>query len=90
LLAGNGEGDQGSAAVETLAADRGLELAMPAQPEAPLHRELRGQALAAFAPAVLHNAHATLCAHAAQKAVHAFAVPLFGLEGSLDGGPLMK
>jgi hypothetical protein len=60
LLAGNGEGDQGSATVETLAADRGLELALPAQPEAPLHSELRGQALAALTTAVLHNTHAAL------------------------------
>jgi hypothetical protein len=49
---------------------------------------LGGQPLATLAPAVLHHAHAAPGAHPAQEAVHAAAISLLGLEGSLDGGPL--
>jgi hypothetical protein len=49
---------------------------------------LSGQPLATFASAVLHDTHSAPRAHPAQEAVHAPAVALLGLEGSLDGGPL--
>jgi hypothetical protein len=61
---------------------------VPAQADAPLHRRLARQPLAALASSVLHHADATPVAHALQESVHAFAVPLLGLEGSLDGVPL--
>src|ERR1700694_3025245 len=46
------------------------------------------QPLAALAPAALHHACSAPVAHPAQETVHAFAIPLLGLEGSLDGVPL--
>src|SRR6202163_2369302 len=49
---------------------------------------LRGQPLATLASAVLHDTHAAPGAHPAQESVHAAAIALLGLEGSLDGGPL--
>ena len=90
MLTGHSEGDHGSAAVKPFAADRSLELGLPAQPEAPLHCRLGGQPEAALASAVLHNAHSAACAHPAQESVHATAIPLLGLEGSLDGVPLQE
>ena len=63
---------------------------MPAQADAPLHRRLGGQPLATLASAVLHDAYSAPGAHPAQEAVHATAITLLGLEGSLDGGPLQE
>jgi len=87
-VAGHGKPDQRSSAVKPLAADRGLEVPVPAQPDAPLHRRLGGQPLATLASAVLHDAHPAPGAHPAQEPVHATAIAFLGLEGSLDGGPL--
>src|ERR1700686_1051911 len=53
-----------------------------------LRARLRGQPLATLASAVLHDTHSAPGAHPAQETVHAPAVALLGLEGSLDGGPL--
>jgi hypothetical protein len=38
----------------------------------------------------LHDTYTAPCAHPAQEAVHATAITLLGLEGSLDGGPLQE
>src|ERR1700694_1963396 len=48
---------------------------------------LARQPLAALASPVLHHAHSTPVAHPLQESVHAFAIPLFGLESSLDSSP---
>ena len=81
--AGHGKADQGTPAVEPLAADGRLEVSPPAKPDAALHLPL-GQALSALAtPAAQHTLPAA-GAHAAEKAVDAAAIPFLGLIGPFD------
>ena len=79
----HGKTDQGTPAVEPLAADGRLEVSPPAKPDAALHLPL-GQALSALAtPAAQHTLPAA-CAHAAEKAVDAPAISLLGLVSPFD------
>src|SRR5438477_2542673 len=75
------ESDQGTSAVEALAADRRLEIGAPTKAETTFDL---GQPLPALTTPVAQYADAASGAHPAEEPMHAAAVSLLGLVGAFD------
>ena len=81
-VAGDRKADEGVSGMEPFAAYGLLKVRAPAKPGGAL--DLRGQPLAALAPAVAQDARSAAGTHPAQKAVDAPAIPFLGLVGPFD------
>src|SRR4029077_11364142 len=84
-VVGDRKRKQASTAVDALAPHGIVEIRFTAEPEPPLHEglPLLGQPVATLAAAILNHVRPALAAHPAEESMHAAAVSLLGLEGSL-------